>query len=78
MTYDPKLPPSCRAAQERMTDILREEDAQEAADYEIADLSGDCQRMLQEFEQKLNSQGYHDLALVAYQKKIEPSTNFFV
>ncbi len=36
---------------------------------EYADISEACRRHLTEFEQKLEEQGYHNIALVAYQMK---------
>ena len=67
MTYDPKLPPSCQAAQVQMIDILREEDAQASCCYKVAELPDACLKKIHEFERELNKQGYWNLALVAYQ-----------
>ncbi|MGI6012350.1 MAG: hypothetical protein ACOX8H_12790 [Ruminococcus sp.] len=36
---------------------------------EYADISESCRRHLTEFEQKLEQEGYHNIALVAYQMK---------
>lgn len=43
----------------------------QSSEYKFADLSEDCQKQITNFEQEMCRQGYHDIALVAYQMKKE-------
>lgn len=58
------LPPSCRAAADRMEAALREEDR---AAYSVAHLNGAACSILREAENALTKELGKDIVLVAYQ-----------
>lgn len=47
---------------------MRQEDEKQT-EFKLAELSECCQEKLTEFERELNSMGYWNIALVAYQKE---------
>ncbi len=60
-----ELPPSCRAAADRMEAALREEDN---ASYGTAHLNKTAYSLLQEAEKALSRELGRDILLAAYQK----------
>lgn len=61
-----ELPPSCRAAADRMEQALREEDN---ASYKAAELTGSAARTLADAEQCISRELGRDIVLVAYEPK---------
>lgn len=59
-----ELPPSCKAAADRMEQALREEDA---AAYSIARLTDEAKSVLTHAEQDLGQELGRDIVLVAYE-----------
>ena len=60
------LPPSCKAAADRMEQALREEDL---ASYKAAQLTGSAVDSLSDAEQRISRELGRDIVLVAYEAK---------
>lgn len=60
------LPPSCKAAADRMEQALREEDL---ASYKTAQLTDSAVDALSDAEQRLSGELGRDIVLVAYEAK---------
>ena len=60
------LPPSCKAAADRMEQALREEDL---ASYKAAQLTGSAVDSLSDAEQRISRELGRDIVLVAYEAR---------
>lgn len=61
-----ELPPSCRAAADRMEQALRAEDT---ASYTVAQLSGTATDTLTNVEKQISKELGKDIVLVAYESR---------
>lgn len=61
-----ELPPSCRAAADKMEQALREEDA---ASYPIAKLAGSSMSVISKAEQQLRQELGRDIILIAHEAR---------
>lgn len=61
-----ELPPSCRAAADRMEQALKKEDS---ASYTAAHLTSSANNTLMDMEQQLSRELGRDIVLVAYESK---------
>ena len=61
-----ELPPSCKAAADRMEQALRKEDL---ASYTAAQLTSSASNTLMNMEQQLSRELGRDIVLVAYESK---------